>query len=506
MSVRRNILTGWFAHAVTLLVGLFLVRYVKDTLGDDGYGAWIFVNSVAGYSGLLYMGFGAVVCRWSSKYHTLEDWPALNRIVSSIFAIYAANSLLALVASAGFSAFADRVSDWEGQSITEVRVVILLLGLNAAVGLWGSVFSGLLIGIQRYDLKRWIHISTTLVRLGLIVGCLHLSPGLISMALVFLAITVVENIAYYRLAKRYVPSLHVSRSHVTRETFAECFSFTAFNALGMISEYLIYLTDTVMIGCLLGTAATVPYYIALRLCQMARQPLENVAEVVLPKAGELYTRGDREGLRRLVLRAGGLTLLLIAGFAIGCAYFGDRLLVTWLGTGNESSAPILMVLVVAQVVAVPCLVPKKALMGMGLVRVPALIDLLQAIVNLGLSLLLVRNWGVIGVAWGTLIPIVLCEVALFLPYVGRTLGISWRVLLREVLAPQVLPLTVLLAFCEVVSRQEPAATWLNLLAIAAAGGGLLIGTRGILYWLEIRTPVDSGRGLLAGSPLQEAAT
>ena len=57
MTLQRNILISWLSHATTLLVGLFLVRFVKGTLGDDGYGAWIFVNSIANYATLLYLGF-----------------------------------------------------------------------------------------------------------------------------------------------------------------------------------------------------------------------------------------------------------------------------------------------------------------------------------------------------------------------------------------------------------------------------------------------------------------
>lgn len=496
MTVRRNILVGWLSHALTLLVGLYLVRFVKNSLGDSGYGAWIFVNSIAGYSGLLYMGFGAAVCRYSARYYTLKDWPGLNRVLSSIFAIYVFNSLLAIAAAGGFAAVAQHVSDWEGESLSNVRIVVMLLGLNAAAGLWGSVFCGLLVGIQRYDVRRYIHIGSTVLRLVLTVLVLERWPGLVAMSVAFLLITLIENVAYLVCARWLVPQLQIRRDLIELSALKECYSFTAFNVIAMVSGYLIALTDTVVIGCVLGTAATVPYYIAQRLCQMAQTPFESISEVLLPKAGELHARQDTARLQDLVIKWTGLSLLLIGGFAIGATYFGERVLRTWLGPGNEASQPILLILVAAQVIALPLRIPKTILMGMGEVRLPAVLDLVQALANLVLSLVLIQKWGVIGVAWGTLIPAVLCDAGLLLPCLLRRLQLPFRRIMVEIIAPQILPWAVLVLFCEFALQLGLRETWPNLALISGLGGALVVGVWGAVQWA-------AARGRKLGNPAGE---
>jgi len=62
-----------------------------------------------------------------------------------------------------------------------------------------------------------------------------------------------------------------------------------------------------------------------------------------------------------------------------------------------------MILLAAQLVAQPTIIFRKALLGMGIVRVPSLIDIAEAVVNLVLSLAFVFHWGIEGVAWGTLL-------------------------------------------------------------------------------------------------------
>ncbi|MEZ6057535.1 MAG: MATE family efflux transporter [Planctomycetaceae bacterium] len=476
MTVRRNILASWMAHLVTLVVGLFLVRYVKDTLGDEGYGAWILVNSIAGYTGLLYAGFGAAICRYTAKYHTSQDWTALNQTASSIFTVYAANSLLCVVGAIALAYFAPSISDWEGETITDVRMTMLIIGVAAMVGMLGSVFGGILIGVHRFDIKRTIQIAGTIGRLLLVVVLLYWKPGLVSMAVSFLCVNIGENLAYYLCARRAVPQLRVSVWGARRDVYAETLPFVGWNALSMISEYLIYLTDTVVIGCYLGSAAVTPYYIALRLCQMMRLPLDHVAEAALPKAGELHTLGKREELHRLIVQTFGLAFVLIGGFFVGSWYFGERVLTTWLGTGNEASVPILLLLVGAQLVAVPCNVLKKILMGSGQVRGPATLDLIQAVLNLVLSLILIRSWGVIGVAWGTLIPILLIELTMLVPYAARQFGFPlWQLLMRSLL-PQIPILAALIFYSDAVSRLPLGMHWFALLGIAMGGGGVFVGS------------------------------
>lgn len=482
MTVRRNILASWTAHLVTLVVGLFLVRYVKDTLGDQGYGAWIFVNSIAGYTGLLYAGFGAAICRYTAKYHTSENWTALNQTASSIFTVYAINSLLCVVGAIVLALFAPSISDWQGESIFDVRLTMLIIGVAAMVGMLGSVFGGILIGVHRFDIKRTIQIAGTVARVILVVSLLQWRPGLVSMAIAFLCVNIGENLAYYLCARHVVPQLQVSLRGARREVYAETLPFVGWNALSMVSEYLIYLTDTVVIGCVLGTAAVTPYYIALRLCQMMRLPIDHVAEAALPRAGELHTLGHREELHGLVERMFGLSFALIGGFFIGSWYFGERVLTTWLGTGNEASAPILLLLVGAQLVAVPCNVLKKILMGTGQVRGPATLDLIQAALNLVLSLILIRYWGVIGVAWGTVIPILLIELTLLVPYAAHEFGLPLRQFLTRSLLPQLPIFAALMVFSSVVSQWALEMNWFVLLGITAGGGAVFVGS-----WLAMRS-------------------
>jgi O-antigen/teichoic acid export membrane protein len=484
MSLKKNIAASWAAHVVTLLVGFCLVPFILHSIGEEGYGVWVFVNSLAGYSGVLYLGFGPTVCRYVAKHRAKGEWDAINQVVSSVVAVYVAAGGVVLLLAAGLVGGAAYLDKWDSTPLLDVQCAVLILGLNMAAGMVGSVYGGVLHASQRFDLVSSVYGLMALVRFGLTIGFLQQRHGLVILAGIFLLVTLLENALMAALAYREVCTLSIGRRWMSRAVLKECFRFSAFTALRFVSVRLIYMTDTVVIGFVLGAKAIVPYYIGSRLVQMIHEPLEKISEVVLPSAGALHARDEHERLQELLAKAMGLTFALAGGFWIGAAYFGEWLLTTWMGETFAESRTVLLILLAAQVVAQPLFVVRQVLLAMGRVRLQALLDLLQAFANLALSLLLIRVMGIIGVAWGTLIPMVLVELGLLLPYGLRVLDLRIRPLLWNVCAPNLLPLATLWLYCEVVSTMSLPGGWTGVLSVTIGGGAVLGLTRLMLEYAD----------------------
>lgn len=482
MSLRTNILASWTAHLIMIAIGIVMLPYVRNTLEPGAYGAWLFINMIAGYAGLLYMGFGSTVCRYVAKHLAVKEWDELNSVTSTIMAVYSTMAGLTILFSIGFAVAAPWIDRWGTLSLQEIQAVILLNGLSTAVGMVGSVFGGVLIGSQRIGLKRFIEVACGLLRFILAIGCLRIRPELTTLSVLFLGVTVVENLLLYHYACRAVPELEIHRRHVSRRTLRECFTFSGYNAIGQTAEQIIHLTDTTVVGFAKGIAFVDIFYIGQRICQMIQEPFARIGDVVLPRAGQLHTQSRQKELVQVVERMIALTFVLVAGFFIGAWYFGGLLIRLWIGPGLEQSHRILLILLAAQIVAQPMLMLRQTLRGMGQVRTQALIDILEAALNLILSVILVFQWGIEGVAWGTLIPLYLVELLIFLPYACREIGLRKRHLFLHAVAPSLLPLTALWGYCDWVARQGYSDRVLTLLSVTICGGTVLMVTAAPVYW------------------------
>lgn len=483
MSLARSVSAKWLAHLVVMAVGFFLMPYVMRTIGEAGYGAWVFVNAVAGYSTLLYMGFGSTVCRFVADKRARDDWDGLNAVTSGVFAVYFASAAGVMAVSAGLALAAPRLGDWGDVPVSDVRIAMVLLGLNIAIGMLGSIYGGVLIATQRFDIYSAIEAVIALARLGLTIAFLQKDGALVTLGAIFLGVTVLENAVTVWWAYREIPTLSIRRRHISRVVLKECFSFSMFTALRGMAVRVIHLTDVVVIGLILGKAAAVPYYVALRLVQMISTPLEKIGDVVLPQASEMHARGQREGLEELCARAMGMGLLLASAFLIGSVYFGEVFLTTWMGTGLEGSYLILIILAASQVIAQPLIILRQALTAIGDVKRPAYIDVAQAVANLVLSILFVRVWGIVGVAWGTFLPLVLIEGFILFPYAVKSLDFRPGRLLARVVVPQVPVLVLLTVYCEAVATLQPRPGWTNVALIGAGAVAILGASRG---WRMVR--------------------
>ncbi|REJ92396.1 MAG: hypothetical protein DWQ34_10835 [Planctomycetota bacterium] len=491
MTIKKNIAASWAAHVVTLLVGFFLVPYVLGRIGEEGYGVWVFLNSVAGYSGLLYLGFGPTVCRFVTQHRAKGEWAAINHVVNSVSAVYAAAGTVVLLLAGGFAAVSPLLDKWGETPIFEVQAAVLVLGLNLAVGMVFSVYGGVLLAAKRFDLYSFVQGVTALVRLGLTIVFLQQQYGLVILAGIFLAVTVLENLLTAWLAFREFPTLSIGPRWIRRDVLKECFGFSAYNALRGLSDQMIHFTDTIVIGLVLGAKAIVPYYIGARLVQMVHTPLEKIGDVVLPAAGECHARNEQRRLVELLMKGMSLVMLLAAGFWIGAAFFGDQVVLAWMGETYAESHLVMLILLAGQIASQPMTVVRQVLMATGNVRGPALFGMIEAAGNLLLSLVLIHVMGIVGVAWGTLIPMLLVEFGLLLPFAMKHLDLRLPQLIHSVLAPLCLPLAMLWVYCEVVSRYASPAGWGAIVPVTI-GGGAVVGT--VWYAVEILKRFELQRG------------
>jgi hypothetical protein len=311
-SIKTNLFANWLNHGVSLVIGIFLMPYVLHILGDAQYGSWIFINAIAGYSGLLYLGFGQTISRYVAHYHAKQDWNRLNHISNVIFAIYLGMGVLALITAGVIAWLAPHLSDWGTISLFEIRLVILILGLNVFVGLAGSVFGGVLMGIQRFDIERGVNLTGGILRLILTVLFLKAEWGLLTIAVIFFVVTLIENLGQCFFAFRQVKTFRIGPKYMDWTILKECGSFSGFAFIDAIAWTMIEATDSIVIGIFFSPAAIVPYYIALRLTQFINMPISQIGKVFMPRAGELHANEEHEALQKLVLNGVSLSFLLVS--------------------------------------------------------------------------------------------------------------------------------------------------------------------------------------------------
>jgi O-antigen/teichoic acid export membrane protein len=148
--------------------------------------------------------------------------------------------------------------------------------------------------------------------------------------------------------------------------------------------------------------------------------------VVGPVFMRVDALGDREQMRQtflLAMRVSALASVTVAG---GIIILGERLIELWIGPGYRDAYWPLVILTGALAVGLMQMPSVSFLYASARHKFFAYLSAGEAIANLGLSIILVQHYGMIGVSLGTAIPLLVTKLILQPPYMCRALALDLR--------------------------------------------------------------------------------
>ena len=468
-SANRSLVIGaainWAAFAAGMAVSFFMAPYLIRGLGDDRYGVWRIVENVLAYFTLFDLGIAACLVRFVSKYHATDERTELNKVVSACLAVFIAATVCVLVLGSALVPVVGPGLEHKLGRPGDVPAFMLLMLANLAVTLPLSVFPTILDGLQRFAAKSAVRLAFLALRVAGIVYVMETRPGLFPLAVVYTAANLLEHAAMGVLAFRFLPGLRVSRRLIDRETIRRVKGYSVDAFLAMLAGRITVQTGAVVVGGFLTAAAAAHYAIAAQLVEMAKNLLRSATTTLTPAVSEREARGDLDGVRRVLLDGTRWVLYVVLPVHLGLLFFGRPFLERWIHRGPEYAEwcfPATAVLSMTLTVGVAQSVAARILYGMGRLRLFARLALVEAVLNLGLSLALVGPMGLEGVAVAVAGPNVLfCLFAI--GYACRTLEVPvWRYLLTAWLWPT----------CAAV---VPAASWWFIAPVEASWVGIAVG-------------------------------
>jgi O-antigen/teichoic acid export membrane protein len=264
--------------------------------------------------------------------------------------------------------------------------------------------------------------------------------------------------------------LRLSWRSVDRATLREVRGYSVNAFLAMVAGRVSFQTSAIVIGLFLAAPQVTYFALATRLVEFAKNLLRSATLTLTPAISSLEAKGDLASVRRVLLEATRAVLYVGLPIQAGLLVFGRPFLAVWMGDPAYAAwcGPALMILCGGLALAVAQSVAARVLYGVGRIGLFARMALVEAALNLGISLALVRDMGIEGVAVATAVPNALfCVFAI--GYACRLVGIDVRTYLRRSVALPLTAATLLTAGWWAAQSTWPASGWGGLIALGAAG-------------------------------------
>ncbi len=423
--IAANLLRGSTLRVLHLCFNVvssfFLMPFIIHSVGDRMYGIWILVTSFLGFYWLFNVGLGPATQRYVSNALGTEDFGTANRYINSSFRIYGIIGVLVLLVTS-VAAFGISYFQIEGSDSHLLSTLILILGGNFAIGMPMRVFSGVLSSHLRFDIVSTIGIVRDFVRVAAIVILLGQGYGILYLAIVHVITDIIEYSLNFMFVLKIAQYFRLDWKFSEKLLAKELFNFS-WIALGVqLTERFRYSIDNFIIAGYLGTESITVYTIAWRLVDYYQQTISSALGIMLP----VYSRinDDILAAQEQFLFVTKLSVFLSTFVAGSLAIFGKHLIEAWVGARFDESYTLMLVLIVPTLVKLMQQTGGELLFGfrrhMDYLRITAF----EFASGLVLTLLFVEKLGLIGIAIGGSLPILVFRCWLLPKYTCRLIKVN----------------------------------------------------------------------------------
>lgn len=424
--------------AANIVSGIFLSPFILSHLGDAAFGIWVLIFSITGYYGLFDFGIRSSVLRYFSRSLATQDADGLTKVFNTSLFSYSCIGAFTFLLTLAFVPHLDSFFHIAPESHQTARWLLLISGAAVALGFPLELAGSLLEGLQRFDIVNLTGIIATIVRAALIIAALTTRHGLLSIAIITMAIPLITSVVRGIIVQRLC-RLRFGWHYIDGFTFRQMATYSSITFMTIVAGRLKFKTDEIIIGSMMTASAITYFNIGARIVDYAGSVVQGLAAVFLPMSSHTEAIGSADGLKRIFVVGNRFCAFVIFPISAILLVLGKSIIEVWVGKKYISTSyPVLVIMILAMTLMWAQGASTRILFGIGKHKTLAIVTLIEGISNVLLSILLIKPYGIIGDSFGTAIPL-FCTMVFFLPgHMCRRLGVDLTTYLREAYALPIL--------------------------------------------------------------------
>jgi len=458
----KDVLIIGGTNVLIALSGIILLPLITKTLGAHDYGIWIQFNVtlslIGAFTGL---GLTYAMTRFLAAKTNREE------IQEEFYSVFYLVPMVTLIASIVLIAFAAPIAGAFFEGATNiVRIGALVILASAFV----SPCLGFLRSFRQMKKYSIFTIADTYGQIGLIAYLVLSGYGILAMVLAFLAVRVVILLGLFFLIKRQVG---IKMPHFSR--IREYLSFSVPTIPGNISAWVVSSSDRYVIGYFLGAASVGVYSAGYALGAVPLMAAGVLGFVLPPTLSKLYDEGRMDEVKMYLTYSLKYSLALAIPFVFGAALLAEPVLRLFSTAEIASEGYFVLPVIALGTLFFAAYVPiMHIIVLVKKTRITGAIWIVCALVNLGLNILIVPRWGILGAAITTLIAYALAmALTTYYAFKEFKFTIDWRFIIKSLIASAIMSLAVWK-----MAPQGNVATILTVVAGAAIYGVVLLLLKG----------------------------
>ncbi|MBQ6860660.1 MAG: oligosaccharide flippase family protein [Clostridia bacterium] len=412
-EIKWGAVLGYVSVFVQLFITLFYVPAVIDVIGQSEYGLFSLITSVMAYFSVLDMGFGNALVRFSAKSKVDNDGNEKN--INGLFIIfYSIIGVIALVLGIVLLNNIELVFDKSLTSAELVKagVMMKISIITIAFSFPLSVFQAHMTACEKFITIKILNLIRIILQPITILLFLKHGYDVTTMVLITSLYTFgIQIINMIYCLKFLDMKINFKIKDIDKILVKEILIYSFFIFLNILVDNLYNNTDQVIIGIISGTTAVSVYAIATRISSINLTFSTTISSLFLPRITKLSREENgKKKVSDLFLKVSKTQLYIMVLILAGFIILGETFISWWLGSGYEDAYWIVLLLIGPAIVPLTQNVAITVLQAENKHAFRSIVYITIAILNIIVSIPLVKLYGGIGAAIGTAIATIAGQI------------------------------------------------------------------------------------------------
>ena len=419
MSLADKVIKNTFYYILfqlfTFLFPLILTPYIISEIGEVQFGLYALVIGFIGIFSLFDLSISSSFVVFISRYFVKKDFVNLNKYINTGLFFYIIFSLLIVGVGYLFTVpILSRLNIPPELFDTSVKIFYIGLAIFFVSNAF-SVFSSVLITLQKMYITSLIGLFAGVINLSGTIILLSMGYGLEGIIWIQLVIALFSNILYIFFAKRSLPEIRIGIRHIEKNPVKEMVKFGSQMQISKLASFASEKYDEFLLAYFSVLNNVTYFNIANKISRTGRMIPFQIIPQVAPVASELKSKEEIEKLSELFSDISKYLSVISFPVFIFIFIFSDLIITTWMGPGFELSANILKILVAGQLFNMVLSAPGNSITpNTGHPEYQMREGLIYLGINLILSYMLIKYYGIVGAAIGNVISIFISSLYIFI--------------------------------------------------------------------------------------------
>ena len=425
-QMKAGAILSYLSLLITILIAIIYTPVMIRLLGQEEYGLYALIGSVAAYFSIMDMGLGNAIVRFTARNRALGDKKAESKLNGLFLILYGFIGVLTVLVGI---ILLNRVDSIFSATLTvseleKAKIMVKILIFNYALSFPLAVFGSIIQAYEKFVVVKLValirHIMVPVVTLPV----LFMGYGSVAMV----AITTIVNIAcllfnVYYCFKNLKVNFYFGK--IDFQLLKEILGYSSLVFLGIIVDQLYWNTHQFILGILVGTVPVAIYAIAMIFIKLYMQFSTSLSGLFLPRVSMMVANNaSNQELTEIMIKFGRLQYIVMSFILSGFILFGQSFINIW--AGSNYSTAYYMVLIIMVPLTIPLIqnIGISILYAKNLQGFRSIILIFIAILNVIISIPLAKNFEGIGSAWATAISLTIGNIIIMNIYYHYKIGIN----------------------------------------------------------------------------------